>query len=73
MKIFVTVKTKSRKKAVEKIDEKHFRVSVPELPIEGKANAAAIEALSEYLNLPQSSIIITSGKSAKQKIVEIVK
>jgi len=40
---------------------------------EGKANKALIELLSDYFNIPKSSIFIISGSSSKTKIVDILK
>ena len=37
----------------------------------GKANREVVELLAETLVLPSSSVTITSGKSSKDKVVEI--
>ncbi|PIY84916.1 hypothetical protein COY76_04720, partial [bacterium CG_4_10_14_0_8_um_filter_33_57] len=37
------------------------------------ANKALIELLSDYFNIPKSSIFIISGSSSKTKIVDILK
>ena len=47
----------------------HARVSAP--PVEGSANAALIELLSETLGLRKRAIIIVSGASSREKTVMI--
>ncbi|MDD4989757.1 MAG: DUF167 domain-containing protein [Candidatus Pacebacteria bacterium] len=71
MKIQVKVKTKAKKELVEKVKENSFLVSVKELPLEGKANAAVVKALARYFKIPQVRVLITSGHKSKQKIVEV--
>ena len=69
MKLFVTVKTNSKKLGVEQIDSSHFIVRVKEMPIEGKANEAVIKAMSLFLNIPPSSFELVSGTKSKNKIL----
>ena len=40
-------------------------------PIEGRANAAVIHALSKWLDVPASSISIVSGHRSRLKLVEV--
>lgn len=40
--------------------------------IEGKANKAVIEALTEYFNVKKSHIILLSGEKSKIKLFEII-
>ena len=69
MKLFVQVKTNSKKPGVDKIDETHFVVRVTASPIDGKANAAVLKALAECLNKPISSLNIISGFKTKKKVI----
>ncbi|MFA5386545.1 MAG: DUF167 domain-containing protein [Candidatus Paceibacterota bacterium] len=71
MKIFVKAKPKSRENKVEKIDDQHFTISVKEPPIDNKANIAIMELLSEYFNVPISSIGLISGRTSKNKVFDI--
>lgn len=64
-------KPRARHVVVEKIDDTHFVVSVKEPPVDGKANEGVIEALAEHLCISKSSFRIVSGKSSRNKIVEI--
>lgn len=72
MRLFVKVKTRSKKSGVEKLDEASFVVRVKEAPIEGKANEAVIKALAENLNIASWRIKILSGSTSSNKVVEII-
>jgi uncharacterized protein len=69
MKIFISVKTNSKKPGVEKIDDTHFIVRVKEPPMEGKANEAVLMAVADFLDIPPSSLVLVSGTKSKNKIL----
>lgn len=71
MKIFVQVKPNSKKTKTEKISKNSFIISVKEPPIDGKANRAVIKIIAEIFKVLQTKVRITSGLSAKKKILEI--
>jgi uncharacterized protein len=71
MKIFVRVKPGSKKESVEKTDETHFTVRVKEPPRDGRANRATIKALGEFLDIPPSRLMVVSGATAREKIIQI--
>ncbi|MBI4368013.1 MAG: DUF167 domain-containing protein [Candidatus Omnitrophica bacterium] len=71
MKLFIHVKSSAKENKVEKIDDAHFRVLVKAPPKEGRANQAVLDVLSEYFDVPKSSLSILSGKNSKQKVVEM--
>lgn len=71
MKIVVKAKTKAKIESVEKINELTYRVSVKEIPAEGKANQAIIKALAKYFDIARSSITLISGQTSKQKVFMI--
>jgi hypothetical protein len=48
----------------------HVRVNAP--PIEGRANLALIELLSETLNIPKSWLSIKRGLASKNKVVAVL-
>lgn len=73
MKIFVKVKTNSKKESVKKIDENKFIISVKESAIRGKANQAIIRVLADYFDISLSSVKIILGHRSRQKIIEIIK
>jgi len=71
MKIFVRVKTSSKKEEIKKISETNFFVAVKEPPIRGKANRAIVNALAEYFKISKSQIRLALGATGKNKIFEI--
>lgn len=46
-----------------------MRIAAP--PVDGKANEALIELLSDVLDVPKSSIQIVKGHTAKTKVLDI--
>ncbi len=71
MKIFVTVKPKSRNVSVQKIDATHFRISIKEAPEGGRANEGCIKALADYFDCAPSYIKLISGFSSRKKVFEV--
>lgn len=71
MKIFVKAKPKAKDEGVVKIDDAHFIVHVKEAPAEGRANAAIIDLISRYFQVPKSRIQILRGSKGKDKLIEI--
>ena len=69
MKLFITAKPNARENRVEKRDESHFRVWVKAPPDEGKANAAVLETLARFLDIPKSRLALVSGRKSKQKVI----
>jgi uncharacterized protein YggU (UPF0235/DUF167 family) len=55
----------------ERTGERHFVVAVAERAVDGKANRAIEHALAEYFDVPASRVRIVSGKTAKEKVVEV--
>ena len=67
----VTVKTGSKKgPLVEKADD-GLVVYLREKPHDGEANTALIKLLSDYFNVPKTSIVIKSGAKSHHKTIEI--
>lgn len=50
-------------------DEIKIRIHAP--PVDGKANEALVEFLSDVLEIPAKRVVIVSGESSRSKIVEI--
>lgn len=71
MKVFVKTRPNAKKEKVEQADGGRFIVSVKEPPKEGKANEAVIRVLAEYLGIAKSRFKIISGRSSKQKVINI--
>lgn len=71
MKLAVRVKPGAREERVERVDDSHFVVSVKARALEGRANAAMLKALANFLDIAPSRLRIASGRTYKEKIVEV--
>lgn len=70
-KIHIIVKPNSKAVYVQQGLDGTLLVSVKEPPLDGRANKAVVEALSEYFNTNKSKITIVKGHKTKYKTVEI--
>lgn len=72
----VHVKPGSRKESIEWVEnlfgEKTLVVKLRAKPIDGEANRALIEALSEFFDVAKSQVNILHGHTSREKVVEIV-
>ncbi len=71
MKIQIIVKTKSRTTKVVQLTASVYEVHVTAPPIEGKANLAVIDALSDHFHLHKNQVLITSGFTSVNKVVSL--
>jgi uncharacterized protein (TIGR00251 family) len=51
-------------------DELVLRVNAP--AVEGKANKAAVEFVSQYLGVTRSAVVLLRGETSRHKIFQIV-
>ena len=65
----VHVQPRSSRNQVVGLHGDALKVKLTAPPVEGKANQACIELLSEDLSVPKSSLEIVSGRSSRQKHV----
>jgi len=72
MRISIKAKPNSHKEEVEKVSDSEFIVFVKEPPVHGLANKAIIKALADYFHVAQIRVRIISGRTSKQKVVEIL-
>ena len=49
----------------------HYKVALRAPAVDGKANDALIDFLSDFFHLPKRSIILISGQTNRCKVVEI--
>lgn len=63
----VRVKPGAKKIGIEANEQGDIIVKVRERPIEGQANTAVIEALSEYFAIAKSRIFLVGGEKSKLK------
>ena len=72
MRIVIQVKPNSKKPGIEKKENGEYIVRVNAPPVDGKANLAVIEMLSDFFDVPKSHVQILQGTSSKKKRVEII-
>lgn len=61
----------AKKSAVSGMHDGHIKIKVNLPPIDGKANDALILFLSDFLNIPKSTIKIISGEKSRIKKISI--
>lgn len=71
MIIQVKVITKSSQNKVIGFEGDILKIKCTAVPEKGKANALVIKLLSEYYQVPKSSIKILKGKTDSKKVIEI--
>jgi uncharacterized protein (TIGR00251 family) len=71
MKLQVRVIPNARRNEISRRDgQLILRLNAP--AVEGKANKAAIDFLSQYLQVPRSRVTLLAGEKSRHKIFEIV-
>lgn len=73
MKISAKVKPNSKESSVEVTANNEYILRVKEKALDGRANAAAVKLLSEYLDIPKVKISIIKGHTNRNKIISIDK
>ncbi|AFY78576.1 hypothetical protein Ple7327_3360 [Pleurocapsa sp. PCC 7327] len=71
MKIQVKVKPNSKQQRIEEADDESLFIYLKSPPIDGKANQELIELLAKKFKVTKSQVLIKSGLSSKNKLVEI--
>lgn len=67
----VKVHPRAKKNAITGELGDALKISLTAPPIEGRANEACINFLAEVLNVPRSSITITSGQGSRNKVIRV--
>ncbi|MEJ5313283.1 MULTISPECIES: DUF167 domain-containing protein [Anaerolinea] len=62
----------SKNEIYEILDDGTIKIRLTAPPVEGKANQALIDFLSEVLDVPKSSLEIVAGETGRDKIVTIL-
>jgi uncharacterized protein (TIGR00251 family) len=70
--IEIRLKPNARQNSIDRGDNGVLQVRVNAPPVEGKANAALIELLSDTLNIPKSRISIKRGAASRNKVVAVL-
>jgi uncharacterized protein (TIGR00251 family) len=67
----VEAKPNAKKNEYSVINENTIKVRIKAPPVDGKANEAIIEYLSEILGIAKSKIILLKGTTSKYKRFEV--
>ena len=67
----VKVKPNSKQQKIEESADGSLTVHLKSPPVDGKANEELIKLLAKNFDVSKSSIIIKSGTTSRQKVIEI--
>lgn len=62
----------AKQNSIEKFSEDIIKIKINKPAVDGKANKAIVEYLSEILNLPKKSITIVTGEKNSIKSLRII-
>jgi len=71
MRIYIKITPHSSKNEVIQLAEGEYKVKLTAPPVDNKANMMLTKVLSDYFDIPKSSLKIIGGKTARTKIIEI--
>jgi hypothetical protein len=72
MKIQIKVKPNSKEQKIEETGDGSFIIRLKSPPVDGKANQELITILAKKFKVAKSQIIIKSGLSSQNKLIEII-
>ena len=67
----VKIHPRARKNAVTGEIGDTLKLSLTAPPVDGQANDACIEFLANLLNVPRSSVTISSGQNSRRKVIRV--
>jgi uncharacterized protein (TIGR00251 family) len=67
----VKVKPNSKQQSITKEEDGCFTVHLKSPPVDGKANQELIKLLAQRFKISKSQVIIKSGLSSKNKLIEL--
>ena len=70
-KITIFAKPGSKVNRVELVTHDTLKVWVKAPAVDGRANEAVVDLLSDYFNIPKSKVELIRGASSKQKVFQI--
>ena len=72
MRLALRVQPGAKRSALlERLASGEWKVAVAAPPLEGRANAAVIELLSELLDVPRRRLELVRGASSRRKSIEV--
>jgi len=67
----VKVHPRSRRRGVEKIGEREYRVRVLSPPSGGRANREVVALIAEHFGIPSSRVKVIRGQRSRQKVLAL--
>ena len=71
VRLSIRLQPRSSRNEIAGIHGDHLKIRITAPPVEGMANEALIEFLSESLKISRRNVCIVSGHSSRNKIVEV--
>jgi uncharacterized protein (TIGR00251 family) len=69
--IQVKVQTRARKRGVEQLGPRVFRVKVTVPPVKGEANREVRRLLAAHFDVPLSAVRIVKGRASPHKLISV--
>lgn len=67
----IKIHPRARKNAITGEVGDALKLALTAPPVEGKANQACIEFLTEFLNVPRGSVTIIGGQTSRNKVIRV--
>jgi hypothetical protein len=67
----VLVKPRASKDAILGVRDGRLRIALRAPPVDGEANAALVDLLSERLGVPKRSVDVVHGRTGRRKTVRV--
>ena len=71
VRVEIEVKVRASQSRVLGIKANRLSVALAAPPVDGAANAALIETLAEFFDLPRRQIRLIAGERSRRKVVEL--
>ncbi|MCT7958277.1 DUF167 domain-containing protein [Laspinema palackyanum] len=68
----IKVKPNSKQQQITEEADGSLTIRLKSPPVDGKANAELIKLLADKFEVPKSAIVIKSGVSSRNKLVEVL-
>lgn len=69
--IAVHVQPGAKRSSVAGLHGERLKLRIAAPPVEGRANAAVVEFISEQLRVPRALVTIARGERSRDKVVEV--
>ena len=71
VRLSIRLQPRSSKNEIAGLQGDHLKIRVTAPPVEGMANEALVDFLSQSLKISRRNVCIVSGHSSRNKIVEV--